>query len=165
MGLSALLSKEPDLVVVGEADSGLAALEALKTCDPDLIVLDLSLGDINGLELIKSIKKIKPNLPIFVLSMHDEDIYAERAIKLGARGYLMKQTAPSALVHAIRQVANGELTLSSRQTDIIMKRVLGHEQQSTESPMQELSDREIEVFDLVGRGMSTRAIAENSRLA
>ena len=160
MGLSTLLSKEPDLVVIGETDSGLAALKELETCEPDLIVIDLSLQDINGLELIKSIKKLKPDLPIFVLSMHDEDIYAERAIKLGARGYLMKQTAPSELVAAIRQVARGELTLSSRQADIIMKRVLGHGQLSTESPMQQLSDREIEVFELVGRGMSTRAIAE-----
>ena len=160
VGLRTLLSNEADIDVVGEAETGNMALQSIEGCKPTIAVIDLSLEDMTGLELIKNLRKTMPNLPIFVLSMHDEDIYAERAIKLGAQGYLMKQACPQDLVHGIRQVARGELTLSSRQTDIIMKRVLSQGGNTSESPIQLLSDRELEVFEHVGKGLSTRAIAE-----
>jgi len=160
MGLCALVNKEADMQVVGEADCGRDALKQLEECEVDLVITDLSLQDISGLELIKLLRKAKPELPIFVISMHDEDIFAERAVKLGAQGYLMKQSPPKELVTAIRQASRGELTLSAVQANIIMKRAIGKSNPEDDSPLQLLSDREIEVFELVGRGNSTKNIAE-----
>ncbi len=156
-GLTELINRQKDLVVCGEAANGPEALEQIHRLVPDLAVIDISLQNASGLELIKAIKLQRAHLPLLVLSMHDEGLYAERVLRAGARGYIMKQEASHKILNAIRCVAAGDIFVS----EPVKARLLKHlvEGDSLSSDMGRLSDRELEIFQLIGDGFSTRQIA------
>ncbi|OPY79344.1 MAG: Oxygen regulatory protein NreC [Syntrophorhabdus sp. PtaU1.Bin153] len=159
-GLSQLINQEADLVVCGEAANAESALENLKKLKPDLAIVDISLKGVDGIELIKQMKVRYSNLPVLVVSMHDESLFAERALRVGARGYIMKQEAIENMMEAIRKVLRGELYISERVSATIVKKFIDGKSESTSSPEELLSDRELEVFQLIGQGIGTREIAE-----
>jgi DNA-binding NarL/FixJ family response regulator len=158
-GLAQLLEQENDLIVCGEADDARGALEAIDRLKPDIAIVDIMLKDINGIELIKKIKSRLGKLPVLVMSMHDESLYAERALRAGARGYIMKEEATDKMLIAIRRVMQGEIYLSERMISRILHRLADGKSQA-DSPLDRLSDRELEVFRLIGEGLGTRQIAE-----
>lgn len=158
-GLSQMINQEIDLAVCGEADSAQNALESLKTSKPDLVIVDISLQGVDGIELIKTIKARYENLPTLVVSMHDESLFAERALRVGARGYIMKQEAIEKMMEAIRKVLRGELYISERVSANIVRKFINGKTEKTHSPIEGLSDRELEVFRLIGQGYGTRQIA------
>jgi DNA-binding NarL/FixJ family response regulator len=160
-GLAQMINQETDLTVCGEADSAQHALESLKKSQPDLMIVDISLQGIDGIELIKIIKARYGNLPVLVVSMHDESLFAERALRVGARGYIMKQEAIEKMMEAIRKVLRGELYISEGVSANIVKRFIDGKAETTQSAMEILSDRELEVFQLIGQGIGTRQIADN----
>jgi len=158
-GLTLFINREPDLMVSGEADSATAALQAIRTALPDFVVLDISLGGPDGLELLKTLRAKYPNLPVLVLSMHDESIYAERALRAGANGYIMKQETTDKVVSAIRRILGGDVYLSERLTKRMLQQFVNGTI-SLRDPLAKLSDRELEVYRLIGAGHGTRQIAE-----
>jgi len=158
-GLGQLIDNEPDLVVAAEADNARQAQEAVIKQEFDLILLDISLPDKNGLELIKDIKALKPDLAILVVSMHDESLYAERVLRAGARGYIMKQEGGKKFLQAIRRVLDGGIYVSEKMSSHILEIFSGHPTGQSASPVARLSDREFEVFQLIARGSDTGAIA------
>lgn len=158
-GLSQMINQEIDLAVCGEADSAQNALESLKTSKPDLVIVDISLQGVDGIELIKTIKARYENLPTLVVSMHDESLFAERALRVGARGYIMKQEAIEKMMEAIRKVLRGELYISERVSENIVRKFINGKTEKTQSLIEVLSDRELEVFQLIGQGYGTRQIA------
>jgi len=164
-GLKELIEQEADLFVCGEAQSGSEALQAIAAAKPDLAMVDISLQGTNGLELIKQIKAGHSDVPVLVLSMHDETLYAERALRAGARGYVMKEEATARLIAGIRRVLSGEIYLSERMSARLLSRFVGGGSQTEGSPIERLSDRELEVFELIGRGIGTRQIAEQLHLS
>jgi len=162
--LSALLGREADLAVCGEAGDAPTALSRIKEVEPDLVIMDISLKNSNGLELLKNLKAIQADLPVLVLSMHDESLYAARALRAGALGYITKEEASKKILQAIRKVLAGQVYLSEQMSDRMMKRMVGGQPEATGSPMEVLTDRELEVFQMIGRGMATRRIAEDLRI-
>ena len=158
-GLTLFINREPDLIVSGEADSATAALQAIRAALPDFVVLDISLGGPDGLELLKTLRAKYPNLPVLVLSMHDESIYAERALRAGANGYIMKQETTDKVVSAIRRILGGDVYLSERLTKRMLQQCVNGTI-SLRDPLAKLSDRELEVYRLIGAGHGTRQIAE-----
>jgi DNA-binding NarL/FixJ family response regulator len=159
-GLTQLINQEPDLTVCGEAENAEAALELLKKVKPDLAIVDISLRGIDGIELTKLIKVRFENIPVLVVSMHDESLFAERALRAGARGYIMKQEAIEKMMEAIHKVLRGELYVSDRVSANIVKRFVDGKAEGVSSPEELLSDREMEVFQLIGQGFGTRQIAD-----
>jgi DNA-binding NarL/FixJ family response regulator len=159
-GLAQLINQEEDLVICGEADNAETALEALKKVKPDLAIVDISLRGIDGFELTRLIRARFDNIPVLVISMHDESLFAERALRVGARGYIMKQEAIEKMMEAIRKVLRGELYVSERVSANIVKRFVDGKAEGVSSPEELLSDREMEVFQLIGQGFGTRQIAE-----
>jgi DNA-binding NarL/FixJ family response regulator len=164
-GLMRLINEEDDLEVCGEAENSQQALGMLSSCKPDVAVLDLSLGSESGLELIKAIHARASGLPIIVLSMHDESIYAERALRAGASGYVMKHEDFDSILGGIRHVLKGEICVSDRIAKRIINSYVKGGAESDGSPADALTDRELEVFTLMGRGMATRQIAEALHLS
>jgi len=158
-GLAQLINQEPDMVICGEAENAQSALDLLKKIKPDLAIVDISLQGIDGIELIKKIKVRDANLPILVVSMHDESLFAERALRVGAKGYIMKQEAIEKMMEAIRRVIGGEVYVSERVSATIVKKFIDGKAENTRSPMEVLSNRELEVFQLIGQGFVTRQIA------
>ncbi len=159
-GLGLLIDQEADLTVCGETSSAVETLDKLETMAPDIAVVDISLHGSSGLELTKALKEIRPSFPVLVLSMHDESLYAERALRSGARGYVMKQESAETVLKAIRKVLSGGVYLSERlSTQILREFVEGPETQVDKFGIETLSDRELEVFELIGRGHSTRDVA------
>jgi DNA-binding NarL/FixJ family response regulator len=163
-GLRSTIKGEPDLEICGEAEDAKLAVEALKKSAPDLVLMDITLPGKSGLELIKDIRVTHPNLPILVLSMHDESLYAERALRAGAGGYITKQQSPAELISAIRQVMCGQTYVSRQISEKILKLYSGR-QIATTSPLETLTDREFEVFRLIGDGRSTAQIAPQLHLS
>ena len=160
-GLASLIGPEEDLTIVGETGSALQARRDLSERDIDLVILDLSLEEGSGLSLIEDLHATQPGLPVLVVSMHDETLYARRALEAGARGYLMKDRADSKVVEAIRTVLDGSVYISSEVTSAIVSgQVGGTEPSSDDSVLGVLSDRELEVFTLMGEGKERREIAE-----
>ena len=159
-GLVAMIEAERGFKVAAEAGDAREAMAAITDHKPDLCIVDLTLKDIGGLELIKQIKASHPTLPVLVLSMHDEKIYAERALKAGASGYIMKQELTERLITAIRTVLRGEIYLSEKMASRILGKMVGGRRDDDATPMDRLSDRELEVFELLGRGLNTREIAK-----
>jgi len=159
-GLTTLIEKAPDLRVCGEAESEAEAMRGISSSNPDVAIVDLSLKESSGLELIKNIKHHCPRTQIVVLSMHDEKRYAERALRTGARGYVMKAEATANVVHAVREVLNGRLYLSPQMRDAFIDRFVEGTLPASHSPVDVLTDRELEVFRLLGRGYETRRVAE-----
>jgi len=163
-GLAQLIEHEPDLCAACQADDAAQALNAIASCAPDLAVVDISLPGKSGLELIKDIHALHPSLPILVLSMHDESLYAERVLRAGGRGYIMKQEGGKKLMEAIRQVLNGQIYVSERISAKILEMFSGRSTE-THSPVEHLTDREFEVFQLIGQGQGTRQIAQHLHLS
>lgn len=164
-GLTQLINQENDLTVCGEADSAYSALEALKKIKPDLAIIDISLQGVDGIELMKTMKTRYNGLPVLVVSIHDESIFAERALRAGARGYIMKQEAIEKIMEAIRKVLKGDLYISERVSENIVKRFIDGKAEISSSPVEVLSDRELEVFQLIGQGYGTSQIAGELHLS
>lgn len=158
-GLAALIESEPDLAVCAQAATSQAALEAMRDSRPDLVIVDLTLGEDDGLGLIKEIKTRHPLIPLLVLSMHDESVYAERCLKAGALGFVGKQQLGETLLTAIRGALEGETYMSDALKARLAASYLKGQTLDTGSPVHALSDRELQVFRLIGRGRSTRQIA------
>lgn len=163
-GLAQLIDHEPDLAATSQAESASQALQVMAGALPDLLLLDISLPDKSGLELIKDVHTLHPELPILVVSMHDESIYAERVLRAGGRGYIMKQEGGKKLMLAIRQVLSGRIYVSEKISAKILENFSGHRADS-HSPVEKLSDREFEVFQLLGQGQGTRQIAKHLHLS
>jgi DNA-binding NarL/FixJ family response regulator len=165
-GLKELIEQQRDLKVIGSTDDWHVALDQIKKLQPDLVMLDVTLRDANGIEVLKNLKIHYPNLKVLMLSMHDENLYAMRSLKAGAQGYIMKQEAVDKVLHAVRQVLAGEVYLSEAMSKRTMFQLLGRSGGSrTGSPLEDLSDRELEVFTLIGQGCTTRQIAEKLHLS
>jgi DNA-binding NarL/FixJ family response regulator len=164
-GLAQLINSEPDLTVGNEADTAGQALDLVAARKPDLVLLDISLPDKNGLELIKDLRALRPDVLILVVSMHDESLYAERVLRAGARGYIMKQEGGKKLLTAIRQVLGGKVYVSEKMSAKILEIFSGGRAAQTGSPVERLSDREFEVFQLIGEGKGTRDIAAHLHLS
>jgi DNA-binding NarL/FixJ family response regulator len=164
-GLAQLIQREKDIVVCGEASSAEEAVGALTRCKPDLAIVDISLGGANGLELIKNLNAIQPDLPILVLSMHDETHYAERALRAGAKGYVMKRAGRDHIMQAIRTVLGGEIFVSEAINKSMIHQYLHGNTSKAASPISRLSDRELEVLTLIGRGLSSKEISERLHLS
>jgi DNA-binding NarL/FixJ family response regulator len=158
-GLALFIDREPDLMVCGEAEGATSALQAIRETAPDFVVLDISLEGPDGLELLKTLRVRYPNLPVLVLSMHDEAVYAERALRAGANGYIMKQEATDKVLTAIRHILGGDVYLSDRLTKRMLQQFVNGSV-SPRDPLAKLSDRELEVYRLIGAGHSTRQIAD-----
>ena len=158
-GLKLLIDQEPDLMVCGDAENADAVLPAIRALKPAIAVIDLSLGHDSGIELIKTIRLQHPDLPLLVLSMHDESLYAERALRAGARGYIMKQEAPEKVIIAIKQVLQGDIYLSDAMKAKMLNKIIDSREKKS-SPIELLSDRELQVFKLLGSGLSTRQISD-----
>lgn len=159
LGIRQMLAAEGDLEVCGEAESADRARELIHEAAPDLAIVDLSLAEGSGLDLIRSLREHRPALPVLVLSMHDEALFAERVLRVGARGYIMKREAITGLVGAIREVLAGRIYVSESMAQAVLER-LGPDGTPPDSPLASLTDRELQVFDLIGRGVSTAAIAD-----
>ncbi len=164
-GLTQMIEAEPDLVVCGQAENAENALGCLKDAKPDLVLADISLPGKNGLELIKDFKAIQPGLPVLVISMHDESLYAERVLRAGGRGYIMKQEGGKKLMEAIRRVLSGQIYVSEKMSALILEIFSGRRGASEASPVEGLSDREFEVFQLISEGKSVREIAARLHLS
>ncbi|MEZ4451514.1 MAG: response regulator transcription factor [Nannocystaceae bacterium] len=159
-GLGRLLAGEDDLEVCGEAIDGQAALEAAPRLAPDLVIVDISLPGISGIEVIKRLRAADSSLKILALSMHDEALFAERSLRAGAGGYVMKDVTPDVLLGAIRRVLRGEVAVSDEIANKMLTMVVRGGDRGAESTLACLSDRELEIYEQIGRGMRTREIAE-----
>ena len=165
LGMSELINKESDLVVCGSVDSIKQACPAIAELRPDLIIIDISLKDGNGLDLVQEIKKEYEGLPMLVLSMYDESLYAERALMAGAFGYIMKQEAIPKVVEAIRHVLQGDIYASNTVKEKVFKRLMNPQSGGSKSPLDILTNRELEVLRLIGEGYSTKEIADRLPLS
>lgn len=161
-GIADLINSESSLEVCGEAGNMQDAFSLASQLKPDLAIIDVSLDGNNGIELMKNLTSRSPNLPLIAYSMHDESIYAERALRAGAKGYVMKQASPEMLLEAISQVLKGKIFLSEQMSDRLLGKLVGAGPSAapTTSPIDKLSDRELEVLQLMGKGLSTSQIAD-----
>ena len=164
-GLAQLINHESDMTVVGEAEEATKAFEAVGTLSPDVAVVDISLKRGNGIELVKNVKARFPALAMLVLSMHDETLYAERALRAGALGYIMKEEATEQVLVAIRRVITGEIFLSEKMKARMLQQLANGRGKVVVSPIEHLTDRELEVFRLIGEGRGTRQIAAELHLS
>jgi len=164
-GLAQLINQDPRLAVCGEAEDAPQAIKAIETLLPDLVIMDISLKLGNGIELLKTVKPHFPDLPVLVLSMHDETLYAERSLRAGAMGYLMKDEPAEQLLFAIGRVLAGEIFLSNRMKSRMMLQFAGRNGKAPSSTLEQLTDRELEVFRLIGAGRTTRQIADHLHLS
>src|SRR5580698_6450192 len=164
-GLTLLINQEPDLTVCGEAEEMHSALSAIQAVRPDILIVDISLNGPDGLELLKNIRLGAPRLPVLILSMHDESIYAERALRAGANGYIMKQEATERVLVALRRILSGEIYVSDKIANSMLQHYVRGANPSEHSSIAELTDRELEVFRLIGEGHGTRQIAEALHLS
>jgi DNA-binding NarL/FixJ family response regulator len=163
-GLSELLNHTEDLIVCGEAASAEEALERIPAASPDLAVVDLSLPGMSGMDLVSSLNAKHPSVKILVLSMHDESIYAEKAVRAGARGYIMKHQVAREVAAAIRTVLSGDLYLSQKLSKELLEAALHSNTRPGDSPADRLSERELEVFRMIGKGKGATEIARTLRL-
>lgn len=164
-GLADLIEEERDMEVCGQARSADEARRAVRQLQPDLAVVDLSLGDDSGLELLKDIQTIDASVKLLVVSIHDESIYAERVLKAGALGYVNKRAAEEHLVDAVRRVLKGNIYLEAQIADRMLRQMMNGAEEPGHDPHDRLSDREMEVYRMLGEGVSTRQIAERLHLS
>lgn len=161
--LGQLIQRENDLMVCGEAEDTHEAVTKIEQTQPDIVIADISLKSTHGLELVKDLQVRHPKLPVLVLSMHDESLYAERVLRAGAKGYITKQEATKRILLAIRQVLAGQIYISEKMASRMVHKMLGRGPEQR-SPIERLTDRELEVFQLIGRGQGTRRIAAELHL-
>jgi DNA-binding NarL/FixJ family response regulator len=159
--LTNLLNQQFDFQVCGETGNGPEALQLIAEVKPDIAIVDITLASGSGIELIKNIKASQPNVAVLVLSMHDEMLYSERALRAGANGYIMKSEATQKVIQAVRTVLNGEMYIGPKVASLMAKKMAGGKADIAALPLEQLSDRELEVFQLLGRGFSTRQISEH----
>jgi DNA-binding NarL/FixJ family response regulator len=164
-GLALLINQQQDMQVCGEAEEAQAAMQAITQLRPDIMILDISLKGPDGIELLKNIRATDPDLPVLILSMHDEAIYAERALRARANGYIMKQEATEKVLVAVRRILSGEVYLSERMSNKMLQQYIGGAPNAIQSRIASLSDRELEVFRRIGEGCATREIAEELHLS
>ena len=162
--LRAVVESQEDLKICGEAEDGDHALSAISATKPGLAIVDLTLKGSSGLDLIKELHLRYPKLPVLVVSMHDESLFAERALHAGARGYITKQEATKKILHAIRQVLTGEIYLSEKMGAKVLTKMTGGRDARGKSSIERLTDRELQVFRLIGHGRSTRQIGDELHL-
>ncbi len=162
--LSEVIQREHDLTVCGEAEDCRTALLEVEKLKPDLVIVDLTLKNSHGMDLIKDLRIRYPELRILVVSMHDESLHAERVVRAGARGYITKQEATRKVLLAIRTVLKGEIYLSDQAALRLASKVVGHSRSHAGNSIDLLTDRELRVFELIGQGQGTRQIAEAMRL-
>jgi DNA-binding NarL/FixJ family response regulator len=159
-GLTTIINEQTDLVVCGEAEDAQTALEAVGTLRPDLMIVDISLKGINGIELVKLIQRRYEKMPILVLSMHDESLYVERVLRAGARGYIMKQEGTEKVVTAIHKILGGDIYVSEAMRKKLLRTFQESQPETSGPSVERLRDRELEVFRLIGQGYGTRQIAD-----
>src|SRR5579859_4429256 len=159
-GVAAIINQQPDIEVCGEAETAAEALSGISATKPDVVIVDISLANGSGLDLVKDLKAGELGLRSLVLSMHDEALYAERSLHAGARGYIMKREAAKKVVEGIRAVHSGQLYVSDKISSLMAEK-FAEGRTMVESPLEKLSDRELEVFQLLGKGMSTRQISDH----
>jgi DNA-binding NarL/FixJ family response regulator len=164
-GLALMINREPDLTVCGEAEEAQAAMKAIAAKKPDILIADISLNGPDGLDLLKTVRSSYPDLPVLVLSMHDESIYAERALRARANGYIMKQEATETVLIAVRRILSGDIYLSDRMANKLLHQYIAGGAVDLKSRLSTLSDRELEVFRLIGEARTTRQIAEKLHLS
>ncbi|HEV3065287.1 MAG TPA: response regulator transcription factor [Chthoniobacterales bacterium] len=162
--LAQLINHEPDMEVTGESDTAEDAIQLIRNRSPDLAIIDITLKGSSGLELIKSIKALSIGVPVLVLSMHEESLYAERALHAGATGYITKHQAADEVLSAIRRVLAGEVYLSEKMTSGFLKSLTSAGVKTISRAIDRLTDRELEVLDLIGSGQTTRQIADKLQL-
>lgn len=160
LGISQLISENPDLKVTEEAENAQQAMKKLSAGGIDMTIVDLSLESGSGLELIGEIKRHYPNMPVLVLSMHDESLYTERALRAGASGYVMKQAGTEMLITAIQRVLNGKIYVSDDMANNLLAKASGRPLSDNRISIQNLSNRELEVFELLGKGHGTKQVAD-----
>ncbi len=164
-GLALLINREQDLVVCGEAAEAQTAIQEITAKKPDILIADISLNGPDGLDLLKNLRTFDPSLPVLILSMHDESIYAERALRARANGYIMKQEATEKVLVAVRRILGGDIYLSDRMANKLLHQYISGASADMNSRLSALSDRELEVFRLIGEGRGTRQIAEKLHLS
>jgi DNA-binding NarL/FixJ family response regulator len=164
-GLALLVNRERDLAVCGEAEEAQTAMREIAVKKPDILIADISLNGPDGLDLLKNLRMLYPNLPVLILSMHDESIYAERALRARANGYIMKAEATEKVLVAVRRILGGDIYLSDRMANKLLHQYISGASADVHSRLSALSDRELEVFRLIGEGRSTRQIAEKLHLS
>jgi len=164
-GLAMSLESEADIRVAAQAASAEDGLGIIEAEDPDLVVVDISLPGMSGIELVKQVQAIRPEMKTLVVSRHDEALYAERAIRAGSKGYVMKLEAPDVMIKAVRRVMNGGIYVSEKVNERLLMGMVSGNELLSQSPLDVLSDRELEVFELTGKGFGTREIAERLHLS
>ena len=164
-GLALLINRERDLAVCGEAEEAQSAMREITLKRPDILIADISLNGPDGLDLLKNLRTLYPSLPVLILSMHDESIYAERALRARANGYIMKQEATEKVLVAVRRILSGDIYLSDRMANKLLHQYISGSAVDMRSRLSTLSDRELEVFRLIGEARSTRQIAEKLHLS
>lgn len=165
LGLSQMLANSSDFEICGEAEGAAQALSVIEESCPDLVVVDISLKNGSGLSLVKQLAAKDRSIKVLVSSMHDETLFAERALRAGAMGYINKEEAIGSMVEALRKVQSGAIYLSQTMTDRILQSIACGDLENGRAPLEQLSDRELEVFELIGQGMTTRATAEHLGLS
>ena len=164
-GLSLLLTSGENLAVCQQAGDASAAMQSIAASGADMVILDISLGGVDGVALARNIKDRYPAIPILVLSLHDESLFAERALRAGARGYIMKNEPSPKIMEAVLRVLSGEIYLSERMSARLLRKFLNVRGENQDSSMSALTARELEIFQLIGLGQSTREIAETLHLS
>ena len=163
--LTTLINQQADLAVCGEAATAAEAMQAVAASNPEVAIVDISLKDSSGIELIKDLKRASPTLIVLVLSMHEESHYAERSLRAGAQGYIMKRETTRKVIQALRTVLEGKFYLSEAVAQAITTQFVEGKTVVTDSPIEQFSDRELEVFEMLGEGRATRQIAESLRVS
>jgi len=164
-GLAQLINRQADMLVCGEAGHSAEAIALFSRAAPDLVLTDLTMPGRGGIEFLKDLKALRASLPILVVSMHDEMVYAERCFRAGASGYIMKESGSEKLLAALRRVIAGQMYASPTVSEVILRNLSARKPRGSESPIQSLTDREFEVFQLVGQGKGTREIAAQLHLS
>ncbi|HEY4257280.1 MAG TPA: response regulator transcription factor [Candidatus Udaeobacter sp.] len=162
-GVAEIIKHEPDLDVCGTATSAHEGIEAVRKLKPDLILVDITLPGKNGIEFIKDVRAMNPDLRILVMSMHDESLYADRVLRAGGRGYIRKQEGGEKLIEALRRVVRGEIAVSEKMTGKLLEKFSGRK--TIDSPLEGLSDRELEVFQLIGKGKTMKEIGDELHIS
>ncbi len=163
-GLASLINQQQDMIVCGQAEDSAEAITRIREDRPDVALVDISLKNESGLELVKNLEAEFPLVALIVLSMHDEALYAERALRAGARGYVMKRESTKSILTAIRRVLGGDVYVSERVVNAMARRMNSRKRDAA-SPVEQLSDRELEIFRLLGQGRTTSQIAEDLHLS